>query len=80
MSIPTTESQPDGFHRAPLNQPRQVRQALRTANPKRLSDFIEDLLRRNQLNAAFIWQLLISLVLLAVGLIADLPLLVRPRR
>ena len=76
MSIPTTESQPDGFHRAPQNQPRQVRNALRTANPKRVSDFIDDLIRRNQLNAAFIWQLLISLVLLAVGLIADLPLLV----
>lgn len=76
MSIPTTECQPDGFHRAPQNQPRQVREALRTANPKRLSDFIDDLFRRNQLNAAFIWQLLISLVLLAVGLIADLPLLV----
>ena len=76
MSIPTTESQPDGFHRAPQNQPRQVRNALRTANPKRVSDFIDDLFRRNQLNAAFIWQLLISLVLLAVGLIADLPLLV----
>jgi len=76
MSIPTTESQPDGFHRAPLNQPRQVRKALRSANPKRVSDFIDDLFRRNQLNAAFIWQLLISLGLLAVGLITDLPLLV----
>ena len=76
MSIPTTESQPDGFHRAPQNQPRQVRNALRTANPKRVSDFIDDLFRRNQLNAASIRQLLISLVLLAVGLIADLPLLV----
>lgn len=76
MSIPTTESQPDGFHKAPLNQPRQVRKALRMANPKRVSDFIDDLFRRNQLNAAFIWQLLISLVVLAVGLLADLPLLV----
>jgi len=76
MSIPTTESQPDGFHRAPVNQPRQVRKALRSANPKRIADYIDDLYRRNQLNSAFIWQLLISLVLLAAGLLADLPLLV----
>ena len=76
MSIPTTESQPDGFHRAPVNQPRQVRNALRSASPKRIADYIDDLYRRNQLNAAFIWQLLISLVLLAAGLLADLPLVV----
>lgn len=76
MSIPTTESQPDGFHRAPVNQPRQVRKALRSASPKRIADYIDDLYRRNQLNSAFIWQLLISLVLLAAGLLADLPLLV----
>ena len=76
MSIPTTESQPDGFHRAPVNHPRQVRKALRSASPKRVADYIDDLYRRNQLNASFIWQLIISLPLLAAGLLADLPLLV----
>ena len=76
MSIPTTESQPDGFHRAPVNQPRQVRNALRSASPKRIADYIDDLYRRNQLNATFIWQLLLSLALLAAGLMANLPLVV----
>ncbi len=76
MSIPTTETQPDSLHRAPRNQSQQVRKVLANAGPRQIQDFINDLIRRNQLNLNFFWQLFISLALLAVGLIADLPLLV----
>ena len=76
MSIPTSESKPDGLHRAPSKQSRHVRQALSNAGPSQLRDFINDLIRRNQLNPGFFLQLLLSLVFLGFGLIADLPLLV----
>jgi len=49
---------------------------LANAGPRQIQDFIDDLIRRNQLNLSSVWQFLISLALLAVGLIADLPLLV----
>lgn len=76
MSIPTTETQPDSLHRAPRSQSQQVRKVLANAGPRQFQDFIDDLIRRNQLNLNSFWQLLISLALLAAGLIADLPLLV----
>lgn len=76
MSIPTTETQPDGLHRAPRNQPQQVRTVLSKASPQQIKDFIDDLIRRNQLNLSSFWQLIVSLALLAVGLVANLPLLV----
>ena len=76
MSIPTTETQPDGLHRAPRNQPQQVRTVLSKASPQQIKDFIDDLIRRNQLNLSSFWQLIVSLSLLAVGLVANLPLLV----
>ena len=76
MSIPTTETQPDSPHQAPRTQSQQVRKVLANAGPRQFQDFIDDLIRRNQLNLNSFWQLLISLALLAVGLIADLPLLV----
>lgn len=76
MSIPTTETQPDSLHRASRNQSQQVRKVLANAGPRQFQDFIDDLIRRNQLNLNSFWQLLISLALLAVGLAADLPLLV----
>lgn len=76
MSIPTTETQPDSLHRAPRNQSQQVRKVLANAGPRQIHDFINDLIRRNQLNLNSIWQMFFSLALLAVGLVADLPLLV----
>lgn len=76
MSIPTSETHPDGLHRAPRNHPQQVRKVLETAGPRQIKDFINDLIRRNKLNLNFFWQLLLSLALLSVGLVADLPLLV----
>lgn len=76
MSIPTTETQPDSLHRAPRNQSQQVRKVLANAGPRQIHDFINDLIRRNQLNLNSIWQMFFSLALLAVGLVSDLPLLV----
>ena len=76
MSIPTTETQPDSLHRAPRNQSQKVRKVLANAGPRQIQDFINDLIRRNQLNFNSVLQLLLSLAILAVGLIADLPLLV----
>ena len=76
MSIPTTETQPDSLHRAPHNQSQQVRKVLSNAGPRQVQDYINDLIRRNQLNLNFFGQLLLSLLILAAGLIADLPLLV----
>ena len=76
MSIPTTETQPDSLHRAPRNQSQKVRKVLENAGPRQIQDFINDLIRRNQLNFNSVLQLLLSLAILAVGLIADLPLLV----
>ncbi len=76
MSIPTTETRPDSLHKAPRSQLHQVRKVLATAGPRQFKDFIDDLIKRNQLNLNSFWQLILSLALLAVGLIADLPLLV----
>ena len=76
MSIPTTETQPDSLHRAPRNQSQQARKVLANAGPRQIHDFINDLIRRNQLNLNSIWQMFFSLALLAVGLVSDLPLLV----
>ena len=50
MSIPTTETQPDSLHRAPRNQSQQARKVLANAGPRQIHDFINDLIRRNQLN------------------------------
>jgi len=76
MSIPTTETQPDSLHKAPRNQSQQVRKVLATAGPRQFQDFIDDLIRRNQLNLNFVLQLILSQVILAAGLIANLPLLI----
>ena len=76
MSIPTSDTKPDSFYRAPRSNSKQVRKVLEDADPRQVQDFINDLIRRNQLNLKLFWQLLISLALLAVGLIANLPLLV----
>jgi hypothetical protein len=63
MSIPTTETQPDSLHRAPRNQSQQVRKVLANAGPRQIHDFINDLIRRNQLNLNSIWQMFFSLAL-----------------
>jgi len=76
MSIPTTETQPDGLHKAPHNQSSQVRKVLAAAGPRQIQDIINDMIRRNPLSLNSLWQLLLSLSILAAGLIADLPLLV----
>ncbi len=76
MSIPTTETQPDGLHKAPHNQSSQVRKVLASAGPRQIQDIINDMIRRNPLSLNSLWQLLLSLSILAAGLIADLPLLV----
>ncbi len=76
MSIPTTETQPDGIHKAPRNHSQQVRKVLAAAGPRQVQDMINDMIRRNHLNLNYFWQLLLSLALLAIGLMADLPLLV----
>lgn len=76
MSIPTTETQPDSLHKAPRNQTQQVRKVLATAGPRQFQDFVDDLIRRNQLNLNFVLQLILSQGILAAGLIANLPLLI----
>lgn len=76
MSIPTTETQPDGLHKAPHNQSSQVRKVLASAGPRQIQDIINDMIRRNPLSLNSLWQLLLSLSILAAGVIADLPLLV----
>ncbi|MCK9246839.1 MAG: SH3 domain-containing protein [Anaerolineaceae bacterium] len=76
MSIPITETEPDGLHSASRVQSRQVRKMLEISGPSQIEDFLNDLINRNQLNSGYLGQLLLSLVMLSVGLIADLPLLV----
>lgn len=76
MSIPTSETQPDSLHRALRSQSQHVRKVLANAGPRQVQDFVNDLIRRNQLNLSFFLQLILSLLLLAAGLVADLPILV----
>ena len=76
MSIPITETEPDGLNSASRAPSRQVRKMLEIAGPTQIKDFLNDLVNRNQLNSGYFGQLLLSLAILSIGLIADLPLLV----
>jgi hypothetical protein len=76
MSIPTTEIQPDGPQLFTFRKAGSLKNALRTLGPKEINDFLEELLRRNKLTSSWLWQMLSSLPILIVGLLADLPLLI----
>lgn len=76
MSIPTTETKPDGFHSAVRPQARNIREMIETAGPSQQRAFLSSLIERSSVNNKYLVQLLLSAVLLTVGLFGNLPLLI----
>ncbi len=76
MSIPITESKPDGVYRAPNPQVRYVRKMIRNSSPTEKRAFVDDLIKRSQVEPRYFAQLALGLLLLLVGIIAKLPLLI----
>ncbi len=76
MSIPITESKPDGVYRAPNPQGRYVRKMIRNSSPTEKRAFVDDLIKRSQVEPRYFGHLALGLLLLLVGIIAKLPLLI----
>lgn len=76
MSIPTTETKPDGFHSAVRPQARNIREMIETAGPVQQRAFLSSLIERSSVSNKYLVQLLLSAVLLTVGLFGNLPLLI----
>ncbi len=76
MSIPITDSKPDGVYRAPNPQVRYVRQMIQNAGPSEKRAFVDNLIKRSQVEPRYFAQLVLGLFLLLIGIIAKLPLLI----
>ena len=76
MSIPTTETKPDGIYRAPKPKVRYVREMVYNANPRELRAFSDNLIKRSQVEPRYFAQLGLGLLLFLVSILAKLPLLV----
>jgi len=67
MSIPTTETKPDGLHSLPPKQRRSMRKYIGTASTRDKNDLLRDIARHSLPLQQYYWQLLICLTLLVVG-------------
>ena len=67
MSIPTTETKPDGLHSLPPRQRRSLRKYIETASTRDKNDLLRDIARHSLPNMQYYGQLLISLLLLVIG-------------
>jgi len=67
MSIPTTETKPDGLHSLPPRQRRSLRQYIETASTRDKNDLLRDIARHALPRMQYYWQLLICLLLLVIG-------------
>lgn len=76
MSIPSTETKPDGIHQARRPQGRYVRQMIKTGSPREREAYAQKLIQRSRVDTGYFAQLALGLVLLLVGILLELPLLV----
>lgn len=67
MSIPTTETKPDGLHFLPPRQRRPLRKYIETASARDKNDLLRDIARHALPQMQDYWQLLICLLLLVIG-------------
>lgn len=67
MSIPTTETKPDGLHSLPPRQRRSLRKYIETASTRDKNDLLRDIARHALPRMQYYWQLLICLMLLVIG-------------
>ena len=67
MSIPTTETKPDGLHSLPPRQRRSLRKYIETASTRDKNDLLRDIARHSLPQMQDYWQLLICLLLLVIG-------------
>lgn len=67
MSIPTTETKPDGLHSLPPRQRRSLRKYIETASTQDKNDLLRDIARHSLPRMQYYWQLLICLFLLVIG-------------
>ena len=67
MSIPTTETKPDGLHSLPPRQRRSLRKYIETASTRDKTDLVRDIARHSLPRMEYYWQLLICLLLLVIG-------------
>ncbi len=76
MSIPSTETKPDGIHQARKPQGRYVRQMIKTGGPQEREAYAQKLIQRSRVDTGYYAQLALGLILLLVGTLLELPLLV----
>ena len=67
MSIPTTETKPDGLHSLPPRQRRSLRKYIETASTRDKNDLLRDIARHALPRMQYYWQLVICLLLLVIG-------------
>lgn len=67
MSIPKTETKPDGLQSLPPKQRRSLRKYVQTASIRDKNDLLRDIARHSLPHRQYYWQLLICLTLLVVG-------------
>lgn len=67
MSIPTTETKPDGLHSLPPRQRRSLRKYIETASTRDKNDLLRDIAHHALPRMQYYWQLLICLLLLVIG-------------
>ncbi len=67
MSIPTTETKPDGLQSLPPRQRRSLRKYIETASTNDKNDLLRDIARHSLPRMQYFWQLLICLLLLVIG-------------
>ena len=67
MSIPTTETRPDGLHSLPPRQRRSLRKYIETASTRDKNDLLRGIARHSLSRMQYYWQLLICLLLLVIG-------------
>lgn len=67
MSIPTTETKPDGLHSLPPRQRRSLRKYIETASTRDKNDLLRDIARHALPQMQDYWQLLVCLLFLVIG-------------
>ena len=67
MSIPKTETKPNGLHSLPPKQRRSMRKYIETASSRDKNDLLRDIARHSLPHMQHYWQLLICLLLLVIG-------------
>ena len=67
MSIPTTETKPDGLQSLPPKQRRSLRKTIGNASPHEKHDLLRGIARHSLPEMQYYWQLLICLLLLVIG-------------